>query len=215
MEFKQSNLIKSLRIQPLIVLIRLEKDFFNTSRTSRKRKSLFLKIDELSTYGIKNIEIAWNPHPDWINLISELKIEYSSINFGVASITSSQSLDSILSLDMNYSMSPIFDKNIHLKAIEHNQLVIPGISNIECFRDAINMGYKILKIFPASHLGTNFIKKLLAEKEKDIFLIGAGGIKSQNLEELLSSGYDALVIGRELRDQLPDKKLRIWLKNHR
>ena len=46
------------------------------------------------------------------------------------------------------------------------------------------------------------------------FFIGAGGIKSQNLKKLLKSGYDALVIGRELRNELPDKDLEIWLKNY-
>ena len=132
----------------------------------------------------------------------------------MASISSSASFDSILSLDLNFSMSPIFNKELHLKAIENNQLVIPGISNIENFKDAINLGYKVLKIFPASKLGINFIKELRDIKQKDIFLIGAGGIKSKDLKELLSCGYDALVIGRELRDQLPDKDLKIWLDDH-
>ena len=211
MEFKQSNLIRYLNKQPLIVLIRLEDDFFERSQ---KRENLFLKIQNLSNYGVKNIEIGWDPHPEWVNLISEVKIRFNFINFGVASISSRQSLDSILSLDLNYSMSPFFNKDIHLKAIEHNQLVIPGISNIESYKEAINLGYKILKIFPASKLGINFIKELRYDKQKDVFLIGAGGIKSKNIIKLLSCGYDALVIGRELKDQLPDKELTEWLKDH-
>ena len=68
-------------------------------------------------------------------------------------------------------MSPFFNKEIHLKAINYNQLLIPGISNIEDFNEAINMGYKIIKIFPASKLGINFLNKLKAFKEKNIFLL--------------------------------------------
>ncbi len=210
MEFKQSKLIKSLNKQPLIILIRLDIDFFDISQ---KRENLFLKLNKLSNYGIKNIEIGWDPNPEWVKLISEIKIKFNSINIGVASISSRQSLDSILSLDLNYSMSPFFNKDIHLKAIEHNQLVIPGISNIESYREAINLGYKILKIFPASKLGTNFIKKLREDKQNDIFLIGAGGIKSKDINKLLGCGYDALVIGRELKYQSPDKELTEWLKD--
>ena len=116
--------------------------------------------------------------------------------------------------DINYSMSPFFNKEIHLNAIKYNQLVIPGISNIENFKEAINLGYKIVKIFPASKLGMNFIHELKDLKKKDIFFIGAGGIKSRNLKKLLKNGYDALVIGRELRNQLPDKDLEIWLKDY-
>ena len=211
MEVKQNNLIKSLRIQPLIVVIRLENKFFNISNN---RENLLSKIQKLSTYGVKNIEIGWDPNPEWVNLILEIKQKFKSINIGVASITSRQSLDSILSLDLNYSMSPFFNKEIHLKAIKYNQLVIPGISNIDNFKEAINLGYKIIKIYPASKLGTNFINELQNYKKKDIFFIGAGGIQSKNLNKLLKSGYDALVIGRELKDQTPDKDLKIWLKNN-
>ncbi len=110
-------------------------------------------------------------------------------------------------------MSPIFNKEIHIKAIKYNQLVIPGISNVENFKEAINLGYKIIKIFPASKLGINFINELHDLRKKDIFLIGAGGIKSKNLKKLLKSGYDGLVIGKELKNETPDKELEKWLKD--
>ena len=211
MEAKQNNLIKSLRIQPLIVVIRLENNFFNLSK---KKENLLSKIEKLSNFGIKNIEIGWDSNPEWVNLILEIKKRFKSINIGVASISSRQSLESILSLDVNYSMSQFFNKEIHIQAIEYNQLVIPGISNIENFKEAIDLGYKIVKIFPASKLGINFINELKDFKKKDIFFIGAGGIKSKNLKKFLKSGYDALVIGRELRNQTPDKDLEIWLKDY-
>ena len=206
MEAKQTNLIKSLRIQPLIVVIRLEDNFFNLSK---KKENLLSKIEKLSTFGIRNIEIGWDSNPEWLNLVLEIKERFKSINIGVASISSRQSLESILSLDVNYSMSQFFNKEIHIQAIEYNQLVIPGISNIENFKEAIDLGYKIVKIFPASKLGINFINELKDFKKKDIFFIGAGGIKSKNLKKLLKSGYDALVIGRELRNQTPYKDLEI------
>ena len=210
MEDKQNHLIKSLKIQPLIVVIRLEHHIF---KNSQKRENLFLKIENLSKYGIRNIEIGWDPNPEWSNLILEIKKKFKLINIGAASISSLQSLDSICSLDLDYSMSPIFNKEIHIKAIKYNQLVIPGISNVENFKEAINLGYKIIKIFPASKLGINFINELHDLKKKDIFFIGAGGIKSKNLKKLLKSGYDALVIGKELKNETPDKELEKWLKD--
>ena len=168
MEAKQDNLIAQLKIQPLIVVIRLEYDFFNVQK---KRNDLFLKIQKLIQFGIINIEIGWDPNPGWVDLIVEIKNIFNSINIGIASISSKQSLDSIIPLDLNYSMSPVFKKEIHLKAIEYNQLVIPGISNIEDFNEAINLGYKIVKIYPASKLGPNFINELRNIKKKDIFLL--------------------------------------------
>ena len=119
----------------------------------------------------------------------------------------------LISLNINYSMSPFFNKEIHLKAKEYNQLLIPGISNLENYKEAINLGYKIIKIFPASNLGINFLNKLKDFKENDIFFIGAGGIRSRDLERLLKDGYDALAIGRELPNQLPDHDLKLWLRD--
>ena len=210
MEIKQNNLINALKIQPLIVVIRLESDFFDIPY---KRDKLLLKIKNLSNSGIKNIEIGWDANPKWIHLISEIKNIFQYINIGAASISSIQALDSILSLNLNYSMSPFFKKEIHLKAIRQNQLVIPGISNIENFKEAINLGYRIIKIFPASKLGIKFLNKLKDFKESDIFFIGAGGIKSGDLKKLLENGYNALAIGKELKKQTPDQELDIWLKD--
>ena len=210
MEVKQNNLINSLKTQPLIVVIRLENDFFNITS---KRDQLLLKIKKLSNYGIKNIEIGWDANPEWINLISEIKANFKNINLGSASINSIQALDSILSLNLNYSMSPFFNKGIHLKAIKYNQLLIPGVSNIKSFKEAINLGYKIIKIFPASKLGIDFLNKLKDLEKSDIFFIGAGGIKSRDLKTLLKSGYNALAIGKELKNQIPDQDLEIWLKD--
>jgi len=211
LEVKQNNLIKSLRAQPLVVVIRLDSQFFNLSH---KKFDLFSKIANLSNYGIKNIEIGWDSHPEWVNLILEIKDKFKSINIGVASVNTIESLSTIRKLDINYSMSPFFNKEVHLNAIKYNQLVIPGISNIENFKEAINLGYKIVKIFPASKLGIKFIHELKDFNKKDIFFIGAGGIKSKNLNKLLTNGYDALVIGKELRNQIPDKDLELWLHNY-
>ncbi len=210
MEDKQSKFIKSLLIQPLIVVIRLEYDFFNTPH---KRDNILTEIKKLSGYGVKNIEIGWDSDPEWISLISQIKNNFSCINLGAASINSIQALDSILSLDLSYSMSPFFNKSVHLKAIKHNQLVIPGVSSIENFKEAINLGYKIIKIYPASNLGIEFLNKLKRFKKNDLFFIGAGGIKSSDFKYLLNNGYNALAIGKELNNQIAYNSLKIWLKN--
>ena len=210
MEVKQDSLINSLRLQPLIVVIRLENDFF---KSPYNRDKLILKINKLANFGVKNIEIGWDSNPEWINLISEIKNNFHNINLGSASISSIQALESILSLNLNYSMSPIFQKGLHIKAIKYNQLLIPGVSNIENFKEAIDLGYKIIKIFPASKLGINFLNKLKEFQENDTFFIGAGGIKSGDLQHLLKHGYNALAIGKELRNQIPDEGLQRWLKD--
>ncbi len=76
LEVKQNNLINSLRIQPIIIVIRLEKDFF---KLPYKRNNLISKINKLSNYGIKNIEIGWDGNKEWVDLIYEIKNNFQHI----------------------------------------------------------------------------------------------------------------------------------------
>ena len=211
MILKQNNLIQSIKKQPIIIVIRLENNFFHIPS---KIDRLFINIEYLLNNGIKHIEIGWDPNPKWIRLIHEIKNKFPSLNIGAASITSKQALDSTIQLDLNYSMSPIFDRELHIKAIENNQLLIPGISTNESLEEAINLKYKIIKIFPASKLGIDCLKSIKISGKNDIFFIGAGGIRTEDIRIWFENGFDALTIGRELPNQRIDKNLEIWLKRY-
>ena len=212
MNIKQKNLINSLKTQPLIIVIRLENNFFDSPKNKDK---LFLKIKNLTKLGVKHIEIGWDPNQEWMNLIYEIKTSFENINLGTASISSAQALDTVIKLNLNYSMSPLFKKELHVKAINNNQLLIPGISSIKHLTDAIHLGYKVIKIFPAAKLGFNFLKKIKEFKKNDVFFIGAGGIKSKDITKWLEKGYNAIAIGRELPNQKIDKNLEIWLEGYK
>ncbi len=212
MKNTQRNLINSLSYSPLIIVIRLENDFFDTPKN---RDKLFLKIKNITNSGFKHIEIAWDSNREWINLIHEIKTNFEYINLGVASVSSFKALDSVIKLDLNYSMSPTFNKEIHLKAIKHNQLLIPGISNIEDLTEALNLGYKIIKIFPAAKLGFSFLKKIKKLTKNEIFFIGAGGIKSTDVKQWIENGYNALALGRELPNQKINSNLERWLEEYK
>ena len=135
---KQKALIESLKKQPLIIVVRLEKDFF---LIPERKKLLFANIKNFSEYGVRHIEIGWDSNSEWVQLISEIQSSFEEINFGAASINSEKALHSILKLDLKYSMTPFFNKDLQQKAKESNQLLIPGISNTKDLKEAIKMGY--------------------------------------------------------------------------
>ena len=129
---KQKALIKSLKKQPLIIVVRLENDFFSIPE---KKNLLFANIKNLSEYGVRNIEIGWHSNSEWVQLTSEIQSSFEEIYFGVASINSEKALNSILKLDLKYSMTPFFNKDLQQKAQETNQLLIPGISNTKDLKE--------------------------------------------------------------------------------
>ncbi len=209
---KQKALIESLKKQPLIVVVRLEKDFFILPE---KKKLLFANIRNLSESGVRHIEIGWNSNSEWVQLISEIQSSFEEINIGAASINCEKALNSILKLDLPYSMTPFFNKDLQQKAKETNQLLIPGISNTKNLKEAIQMGYKVIKIFPASKLGIGFLNNIEDVYKENLFLIGAGGLTSKDLEQFLTSGYNAIALGRSLRDQGIDHDIDMWLRKYR
>ncbi len=209
---KQKGLIESLNQQPLIIVIRLEKDFFIIPE---KKNLLLANIQNLSEYGVRHIEIGWDSNSEWIKLISEIQSSFQEINIGAASINCEQALNSILKLDLQYSMTPFFNKHLQQKAKETNQLLIPGISNTKDLKEAIQMGYKVLKIYPASKLGIDFLNNIQDVYKENLFLIGAGGLKSKDLEKLLKNGYNAIALGRSLINQRIDHEIDMWLRKYR
>ena len=52
------------------------------------------------------------------NLLLKLNLAFEEINIGAASINSEEALNSILKLDLQYSMTPFFNKDLQQKAKE-------------------------------------------------------------------------------------------------
>ena len=207
---KQDVFIASLKSQPLIILLRPEeKDF----QSNYKNTPLFAKIKMLNFAGIKHIEIAWSPEPKWIDLIQEIRNHFPKILLGAASITSSIALDSVIKLDFHYAMTPIWDEHLQNKAREVNQVLIPGVfSPTEIIR-AVSFGHKLIKFFPATTLGINYLQKISGPMHHIPFIIAAGGILTKDLKKWLDAGYNSVVLGRDLvKEKGINKELYNWLE---
>ena len=111
-------------------------------------------------------------------------------------------------------MSPSWDLELQVKAKKLGLLVVPGISCPSEAQEAINFGFRIIKLFPASTLGIHYIKKLKTCLNPCPFVLAAGGLKVNDLNNWLSKGYNAIALGRELiKDQEVDHLLEQWLTN--
>ena len=109
---KQDFLISSLISQPLIILLRISQDNLDKLYF----EDIFYLINSLISCEIKNIEIAWSSHPNWVPFIKELKKQFPDISFGAASLTDPRSLEAIAELDFKFSMSPFWDLKLQLRA---------------------------------------------------------------------------------------------------
>ena len=206
---KQDFLISSLISQPLIIVLRISQDNLDKLYF----EDIICLINSLISSDIKNIEIAWSSHNNWVPFIKELRKQFPDISFGAASLTDPRSLEAIAELDFKFSMSPFWDLKLQLRARELGQLVIPGVFSPSEIQQAINFGYRAIKLFPASLLGKSYINKIKASFQPIPFFIAAGGMKIRDINSWLSNGCGAIILGRELiKDYQIDPDLEKWLK---
>ena len=65
----QEALIKSFKVQPLVVVLRISKNDLDNLYIDH----LVSLINKLNELGIKHIEIGWSSHKNWIFCIKEIK----------------------------------------------------------------------------------------------------------------------------------------------
>ncbi len=210
---KQEALIASLQLQPLVVLLRPQKDDLNFHSDTSPLKDL---IERLQAQGVKHIEVAWSSHPSWTSLMQDLREHFPMISLGAASITSSIALEAVKEIDLDYAMSPFWNIELQKEAQIMQQMLIPGVFSPTEINEACSFGCRLIKIFPASILGRDYIHRIKASIDSLPFVIAAGGLTVKDLHPWLKEGYNAVVIGRELlknKDSIP--ALKEWISKRR
>ena len=208
----QEILISKLKKQPLIIVFRPGNKEFKNQRIDQNILTL---IESIYKSGIVNIEIAWSPNPRWKHLIKEVQYHFPDIFLGAASVNSYLALKEVINIGLPYAMTPLWSQSIQKKAIEFNQLLVPGVSCLSQIHQAQNLGYKIVKIFPASEIGINYIEKLKLTMSCLPLFIAAGGLNHQDIRPWLSAGYSAITLGRkftEAPESLP--YINSWVKQY-
>ena len=176
------------------------------------RISFVNKIKELINIGFNNIEIPWQENENWLDLMSSLRSEFPSINLGSASNLNKKSVNDSLNLNLNFSMMRFWDKNLFSYSKSKNHLLIPGISTLKDFQEAITYDCKILKIYPINKK-ENALK--IENLNKEITFIAAGGLSISDLETYKLLGYKAIVIGEKgFNGKIFDKKIYDWVSKN-
>ena len=192
---QEDSLINSLKNEPLIIVLRPEKEDWENNKFIDKWLSI---VDNINTLGLHHIEIAWFPNRKWVELIESIQKLFPKIHLGAASITSLESLIAVKRIGLEYAMSPFWDAKLIDKSKELNQLLIPGAFSPTEIKKAISYGSRIIKIYPVSSLGINYLSQIKSILPSSIFFIGAGGLTIDDLCPCINSGYDAIAIGRNL-----------------
>ena len=185
---KINNFKKFLNVQSFILLARPKDIVYE----SEKAKSKFIQdLSIIVEKGLLILEIPWVDNINWSDLMSDLKSKFPHLQIGSASLINKKSIDDSLKLDLNFSMMRFWDKNLYIYSKKNNYLLIPGMTSIKDFKEAISYNCCIIKIFPVAK------KDILLDinKFKQISFIGAGDIALNNINKFKSLGFRGVVVG--------------------
>ena len=187
---KINNFKKFLNIQSFILLAR-PKDIVYKSELAKKK--FFNDLTFIAEKGLSVLEIPWLDNENWLDLMSDLKSKFPHLQIGSASLINKKSIDDSLKLDLNFSMMRFWDKDLYLYSKKNNYLLIPGMTSIKAFKEAMSHNCRIIKIFPVAKKDI-----LINIKEFDqISFLGAGDIAINDINKFKSSGYQGVIIGKK------------------
>ena len=185
---KINNFKKFLNVQSFILLAR-PKDIVYESDHAKKKfiQDLTLVVDK----GLLFLEIPWVDNINWFDLMSDIKSKFPHLQIGSASLINKKSIDDSLKLDLNFSMMRFWDKNLYIYSKKNNYLLIPGMTSIKDFKEAISYNCCIIKIFPVAK------KDILLDINKfnQISFVGAGDIALNDINKFKSLGFRGVVVG--------------------
>ena len=187
---KIHNFKKYLKIQPFILLARPKEIVY---KTEKAKKNFIQDLACIINKGLLILEIPWVDNENWLDLMSDLRSNFPHLQIGSASLINKKSIDDSINLDLNFSMMRFWNKDLYVYSKKNNYLLIPGMTSMKDFKEAISYNCSIIKIFPVANKDT----LLDINQNNHISFVGAGDITIQDISKFKSLGYQGVVVGKK------------------
>ncbi len=152
-------------------------------------------VNALKQGGVNIIEITFTM-ADPIGVIKRLSSQ-KDILLGAGTVLGLKQAEEAVQNGAKFIVSPCTVKDVLKFCLNNNILCMPGIfTPTEAF-NAISAGAKILKLFPGSAVGPEYIKALKGPFP-DIEIIPTGGVSLSNVKDWFKAGAIAVGMGSNL-----------------
>ena len=116
-----------------------------------------------------------------------LKESYPDMLIGAGTILSTEQAEKAVKAGAEFIVSPCFDRDVTGYCIGNNIPVCPGIQTPTELNDALKMGLRYVKFFPAGLSGGIRMINTLGSVFQQVRFMPTGGINAGNAEEYLNS----------------------------
>ena len=156
-------------------------------------------VDAIAAGGVRAIEVTMTV-PDAISLIARLAPSLpADILLGAGTVTDRQTALAVIDAGARFVVSPVFRPDVIAACHERDVPAMPGCFSPTEILAAHESGADIVKVFPATMLGPQFIKDVRAPLPQ-VKLMPTGGVTLDNAGDWIRAGAVAVGLGSALLD---------------
>jgi 2-dehydro-3-deoxyphosphogluconate aldolase/(4S)-4-hydroxy-2-oxoglutarate aldolase len=180
---KAGDVYEAIREKKIITIIR------------GAEEGVIVKIAEaLFAGGIEMLEVTCNT-PGFASMIRALKEAMEGkMLIGAGTVISVDLAKQALAAGAEYAIAPDTNPDVISYCVENDVAVVPGAATPTEVLTAKRYGAKMVKIFPASALGADYIRQLRGPID-DVEFVAVGGVTPANVREFMRAGCIGIGIG--------------------
>lgn len=153
-------------------------------------------VSALKNGGVECIEITMTT-PGALRVLEEVRSKRNDILFGAGTVLDKETARACILSGAQFIVTPSLDPEVIELAHRYDVPVIPGALTPTEILSAWQKGAEVVKIFPVSSLGPDYIKNLRGPFPQ-IKFCPTGGINLNNISDYLRAGASCVGVGGSL-----------------
>ncbi|MVM38132.1 bifunctional 4-hydroxy-2-oxoglutarate aldolase/2-dehydro-3-deoxy-phosphogluconate aldolase [Spirosoma sp. HMF3257] len=150
--------------------------------------------------GLTTIEITMNTPGAETMIQRALETNSEGLNIGAGTVCTKDDLDRALDAGAQFIVTPIVNKKVIKACVKRNVPIFPGAFTPSEIYKAWSLGASMIKVYPATSLGPDYIKDLKAPMNQ-LEVVPTGGISLDNMVAYFKAGANGVGIGSHLFDK--------------
>ena len=156
-------------------------------------------VDALTAGGVKALEVTMTV-PGAVDLIRGLAPTLpEGFLLGAGTVLNATIAHAVIGAGAQFVISPVFRREVIAACHEHDVPAMPGCFTPTEILEAHDAGADIVKVFPATTLGPQYIKDVRAPLPQ-VKLMPTGGVSPENAGEWIRAGAVAVAAGSQVLD---------------
>jgi 2-dehydro-3-deoxyphosphogluconate aldolase/(4S)-4-hydroxy-2-oxoglutarate aldolase len=139
----------------------------------------------MSAAGIGLVEVVLRTQAS-LDVIRTLKKELPHLKVGAGTVTNVDIFNSAIAAGSDFIITPTISMNLLSHLVGSPVPVLPGVSDAASILQAVEFGYKELKLFPASLSGGAPFLSAMSSIFQDISFCPTGGVNGDNQKDYLA-----------------------------